>query len=234
MLIALPLVGMLMSQSRVPASAAQDTQETGRQWTRREVMCDLPFWMISIGVLAPSFIGTSVFFHQVHLAELKGWSTNLIASSFVIMSVTTVTLALVSGFLIDRFSARQILPVFLAPLALGCSVLSLAQASTTMYMFMLLLGCSYGISSSVFGAIWPEIYGTRHLGAVRSLVFAAMVCSSALGPGLTGWLIDHGVGFETQLLAMAIYCWFALLVMVNFEQLNFRVDPVNQARQCAT
>ena len=163
-----------------------------------------------------------MFFHQVHLAELKGWPSNLIASSFIIMSITTVSVALFSGWLIDRFSARQILPFFLAPLAVGCSVLALAEARSTMFLFMLLLGSSYGISSSVFGAIWPEIYGTRHLGAVRSLVVAAMVFASALGPGVTGWLIDRGVGFETQLLVMAIYCWIALSIMVPVSRLLHR------------
>lgn len=222
-LVALPLVRQTLSQARIPSRMTDSARsETGRQWTRGEVVADVPFWIVCTGVLAPSFIGTSVFFHQVHLADLKGWPSTLIASSFILMSVTTVSVALVSGLLIDRFSARQILPFFLAPLAVGCSVLSLAEASSTMFLFMMLLGCSYGISSSVFGAIWPEIYGTRHLGAVRSLVFAAMVFASALGPGLTGWLIDRGVGFETQLLAMAIYCWIALSIMVPVSRLLHR------------
>jgi cyanate permease len=82
-----------------------------------------------------------------------------------------------------------------------------------MMWFMMLLGCSYGVSGAVFGAIWPETYGTRHLGSIRAVVSAAMVFASALGPGLTGWLIDRGVGFEFQLQVMSVYCLLTMLVL---------------------
>ncbi len=71
---------------------------------------------------------------------------------------------------------------------------------------MLFMGISSGVTITVLGALWPEIYGIRHLGAVRSLVFAAMVFASALGPGVVGWLIDWSVAVITQIYVMAAYC----------------------------
>ncbi len=68
------------------------------------------------------------------------------------------------------------------------------------------MGINSGVMTTVMGALWPEIYGVRHLGAVRSLVFAAMVFASALGPGIVGWLIDWSVSIETQIYVMAAYC----------------------------
>ena len=210
---ALPLSHLLLSQPRVPSNRDYDNFESGRQWTRTEVLHDLPFWVVCTGVLAPSFIGTSVFFHQVHLADIKQWSETVIASSFAVMSITSVIVGLITGQVIDRFSARSILPFFLFPLSLGCAVLGLFQPALAMVVFMFLLGTSYGISSAVFGAIWPESYGTRHLGAIRAVVAAAMVFASAVGPGITGWLIDQGIGFDKQLLAMSGYCIFNMLVL---------------------
>ena len=211
--VALPLVRATLAVPRVPSATDTARSEAGRHWTRGEVVRDGAFWIVVAGVVAPSFIGTSVFFHQVHIGELKGWSGTLVAGSFAVLSVTTVVVALATGRLIDRFGARRLLPGFLLPLAAGCIVLAARDHAVTMPLFMFLLGLSYGMSSSVFGAIWPELYGTRHLGAVRSVVFAAMVFASALGPGLTGWLIDRGVGFETQLLAMSLWCAFALVAL---------------------
>ena len=210
---ALPLSYWCLHLPRTPSQKDRDNHERGKQWTRSEVFRDVPFWVVCTGVLAPSFIGTSVFFHQIHLSELKGWQPAVIASSFAVMSVASVSVGLVTGQLIDRFSARLVLPFFLFPLSLGCLVLSFAQHPFTMSIFMLLLGSSYGVSSSVFGAIWPEIYGTRHLGAVRSMVSAAMVFASALGPGLTGSLIDRQIDFELQLLVMSAYCFATMLVL---------------------
>ena len=66
---------------------------------------------------------------------------------------------------------------------------------------------------SLYRCLWPEIYGTKYLGSVRSTVMALLVFFSAIGPGLTGVLIDYGISFEIQLHAMAIYCFVASLLM---------------------
>ncbi len=225
--LAMPLAWLLLSVPRRPAGSQQPSLETGVQWTRRQAMSDYPFWIVCCGVLAPSFIGTSVFFHQVHLGAMKSIAPETIAVSFTIMSITTVTVGLISGHLVDRFSARRMLPFFLFPLSLGCLVLSYGQHSLTMVAFMFLLGMSYGVSNAVFGAIWPEVYGIRHLGSIRAVTTAAMVFASALGPGLTGWLIDIGISFERQLLVMSVYCLLSMLALfLAVRQLDLRLSPI--------
>lgn len=225
-LVAWPLSHILLGQARTPSSQDRDKFESGRQWTRSEVMRDIPFWVVCTGVLAPAFIGTSVFFHQVHLAQIKQWGPTVVAASFAVLSISSVTVGLITGQLIDRFSARSILPFFLFPLSLGCAVLALLDSAGAMPLFMGLLGISYGISSAVFGAIWPETYGTRHLGAIRAVVSAAMVMASALGPGVTGWLIDLGVGFESQLMGMSVYCVVMMLVLFPISRALIRRNRV--------
>ncbi len=61
--------------------------------------------------------------------------------------------------------------------------------------------------------MWPEVYGTDHLGAIRSVVVAAMVLSSALGPGVTGYLIDVGVDYSLQLASVGAYALAATFLM---------------------
>ena len=63
----LPLSFLSLAKPRTPSTQDLAITESGRQWTRSEVLKDAPFWAVCTGVLAPSFIGTSVFFHQVHL-----------------------------------------------------------------------------------------------------------------------------------------------------------------------
>ncbi len=222
--VALPLSYALLCTPRQPSRKDLDISEHGRQWTRAEALRDAPFWAVCTGVLAPSFIGTSVFFHQVHLGEIKNWSNSVVAGSFAVMAITSVILGLITGQLIDRFTARRMLPYFLFPLAIGCLLLGVAEEASVMAVFMFLLGSSYGVSQAVFGAVWPEVYGTRHLGAIRAVVSAAMVFASALGPGVTGWLIDQGIGFEFQLKVMAIYCLVTMLTLFRVsKQLDQRM-----------
>ncbi|MFT4726476.1 MAG: MFS family permease [Granulosicoccus sp.] len=213
--IALPAIYLLMKKERIPRGQIleHDESEKTKQWTHSEVLADPVFWILITGVVAPSFIGTSVFFHQTHISEIKGWSRELIAGSIALAAITTIVFSLLSGLLIDRFSARQLLPTFLLPLGIANLLLGWMGDPMAIIIYMLLHGISNGISNSLFGAIWPEVYGTRHLGAVRSIIMAAMVIASALGPGATGWLIDLGIGFEIQLVAMGLYCLITAVLM---------------------
>ncbi|UUP15579.1 MFS transporter [Nitratireductor thuwali] len=216
--LAMPLVASLFAQERRPR--ASDPLPRGgavRDWTRAEVLRDPFFYLLLLGIMAPAFIGTSIFFHQVYLVELRGWSLEVFAASFTFMAVSTVTFALICGHLIDKFSATALLPVFLLPMALACLVLGMLEAQWSIFVFMGLLGVSSGFSNTLMGALWPEVYGTRFLGAVRAMTVAVMVFASAMGPGLTGYLIDLGVSFPLQVLVMGFYCIAAsgLMLLVS-------------------
>lgn len=213
-LIALPLIVALLRVERDPQSElVSRAQAATRHWTRGEVLRDWRFYVIGLGVLAPPFIGTTIFFHQVYLTEIKAWPMHLFASGFALMSVTTIGFTLAAGWLVDRFTAVRLLPTFLLPLALACFAIAGLTEEWTIYLFMALLGVSYGFSSTIEGAMWPELYGTRHLGAIRSMIVAAMVLATAIGPGITGILIDFGIGLPVQFAAMGVYSLCAALSM---------------------
>lgn len=213
--VAMPSIVLLMRVEHRPnVDGHLKIANKTRDWTRGEVVRDGVFWILCLGILAPAFIGTSVFFHQVRIVESKGWSSNVFALSFLILSVTTVLFTLIAGQLVDRYHARRILPVFLLPLGVACLVLGLGRDPLAIHGFMFLLAISYGFSSAIFGTIWPETYGTAHLGSIRAVAVAAMVFASAIGPGVTGWCIDRGIGFDFQLLVMAGYCLFAAVAMI--------------------
>ncbi len=213
--VAMPAIALLLAKEREPLSDPPDPKAIAvRDWTRAEVLRDPAFWLLMTGTMAPGFIVTTVFFHQVYLVDLRGWSLTVFASSFAAMSAATVVFALIGGTLIDRFSAVRLLPASLLPLAAACFVLGLMTQQWSIFAFMVLVGMSNGIVGTILGALWPEIYGTRELGAIRSVVVALMVFSTAMGPGLTGALIDLGVSYPGQIVAMGLYCLAISSVML--------------------
>ncbi|MEM7612228.1 MAG: MFS transporter [Pseudomonadota bacterium] len=232
LLVGLPLAAWCYHKPRSP-NASHDSdpisQDVGRSWTRAQVLRDPIFWVLLCGVLAPAFIGTTIFYHQDYLAELQGWPPQLFAQSLMVMAVTTVVVALIIGTIIDRIGAVRILPVFLLPLASACFALSSAGSPATLFVTMFLLGVSYGVSSTLFGALWPEVYGTLHLGAVRSVIVSAMVFSTAAGPGITGTLIDAGISLPEQMLSLALYCLLAsaLMTLASFKLHVRKQQPAN-------
>ncbi|MEJ8476076.1 MFS transporter [Roseibium sp. H3510] len=214
LIFVLPTISWLLRQNRQPQNPDLGGRNAeGRQWTRGEVLRDPVFWAISCGTLAPPFILTAILFNQVYLVTLRGWTLELFAGAFVVMAMTSVISSLTCGALVDRFSARQLLPFLLLPLALACLVLAQIHAFPAVFAFMALLGISNGLNSTMSGALWAEIYGVRHIGAIRSIAVAMMVFASAAGPGLIGVLIDYRVPYDSQLVGMSVYCLLATAVL---------------------
>lgn len=215
LLFALPLVLKLWAVERAPQSSDPDlaSARLGPDKTVAQVAADPIFYALLVGVLAPPFIGTTIFFHQDYLIELRGYNPLAFAAAFPVMAVTTVCFSLLSGQLIDRFGAIRLLPFFLLPLTLACLAVGLLTPLWGIYAFMFLVGVSYGFTAPMVGALWPEVYGVRNLGSVRAIAVAAAVLATAIGPGLTGYLIDQGVSLPTQMLYMSVWCIGATLVL---------------------
>lgn len=230
LVLAFPVVVKLLSVERVPRTSDMPSGELriARDWSRVQVMRDPMLYLALGGALAPAFIGTTIFFHQGYLIALRHYDPLVFAATFPVMAVTTVVFGLYCGHLIDRFGALRLLPFFLSPLAVASVVLAVIAPLWGVYVFMLLLGVSSGFTSTILGALWPEMYGTANLGGIRAIIVSAMVLSTAVGPGLTGLLIDHGIALPTQLLWMAGWCViasFALgIVSRNVRRRNALAD----------
>ena len=70
LLIGLPFTFWAYHEPRIPHAQHMEKSEElkrVRSWTRKEVLRDPIFWVLLIGVLAPPFIGTTIFFHQNYL-----------------------------------------------------------------------------------------------------------------------------------------------------------------------
>lgn len=214
-LVAYPVLTRLLKVERIPdpAERSRSRLHTARDWTRGEVLRDPVLYLLLAGTLAPPFIGTVIFFHQGYLVELRGYDPLAFAAAFPVMAVTTVAFGLVCGHLVDRLGALRLLPFFLAPLAVASATVGLVDPVWGIYLFMFLLGISNGFTQTLLGALWPEVYGVANLGGIRAIIVSAMVLSTALGPGLTGALIDLGVALPTQMVWMAGWCVLASFVM---------------------
>ena len=215
----LPLAMVLLAthgrrHSDLMAKTVDDGADGGlRQWTRGEVMRDPTFLWSLTAVLAPSFIVTGILFHQVHLTETKGWDLSVFATGYVGYAACQIAVALITGPAIDRIGARRVARVYLAPLVLGLVLLGLSNTVWAGLFFLAMCGATSGASSTLLGTLWAEIYGVRHLGAIRALVTACSVVSSALSPALMGWGLDGGISIEAIALACAVYVVFGIGVL---------------------
>lgn len=185
-------------------TAAARGQAQG-DWTRRQVLRDPLFFVLLPATLTPPLINTGVFFHQVPLIEAKGWTLSIFAAAFATYAVSTVAGTLVGGRLVDRASASAVLRFALLPLAAGLLFMAMTDVPAIAHVYMVLAGVSAGIYYTLSTALWAEIYGVTHLGAIRALTAAAMVLSTALSPPVLGWLIDAGISIDAILVGCAAW-----------------------------
>ncbi|WP_046112764.1 MFS transporter [Aquincola tertiaricarbonis] len=203
-----PLATWLAARERQPRAAdVAAARRAAPDRTRAEALRTPLFWLALLGVVPPAFIAGLVFFHQTHLAEVRGWSLQAMAASLSLLAVVTVTSSLITGPRIDRGTAAQWLPVYLLPLGAGCLVLGLVPAAWAVPVFMVLFGITDGIALTLMGALWPELFGVRHVGAIRAVVVSVLVTASAAGPGLGGVLIDAGVPFPAVVASLSGLCF---------------------------
>jgi MFS family permease len=110
-----------------------------------------------------------------------------------------------AGLLVDRFGAVRLVPLMCLPFGLGLLLLSYSDATAAAVLFMVLMGITIGIYATLSSPFFSELYGTLHLGAIKSMTTAAMVFSSALAPVLMGRMIDLDVSMEAMALVSAAY-----------------------------
>ena len=90
------------------------------------------------------------------------------------------------------------------PLAAALAALSVSDAPLGAAAFMALAGITAGMSAVMVAAVWAELYGTRHLGAIRAMSVSMIALSTALSPGLFGWLLDRGGSFDGIAIGSAV------------------------------
>ena len=203
-----PVIYLLLKQERTPQSSSAEDHVAGmdgHHWTRVEVLRSPLFWMVVPVLIGPPAFGTAFFFLQVHLAEVKGWSHLDLVQLFPVYTGMSIFAMIASGFAIDRFGTGRMMSVYTLPLSIGFAIFS---QSTT------LLGGAFGIAffamtsgmqATLPAAFWAEFFGTRHLGSIKAMATAIMVFGSAIGPGLSGLIIDFGVDYARQMLWVSGY-----------------------------
>ncbi len=218
-LLGIPALMRLLRQERTPQSLARQASATGmqgRHWTRRDTVMNPLFWFMFPALLGPSAFITAFFFHQVYLAQVKGWLHIQLVALFPLFTGVSILAMFASGWALDKWGTARMMPFFQLPLAVGFTVFSMAQTLSGAALGLSCLALSVGANSTLPAAFWAEFYGTRHIGAIKAMAAAVMVLGSAIGPGLTGRLIDMGVPLNTQFQWIAVFFVLAsVLVLVG-------------------
>ena len=166
-------------------------------------------------MLAMPWVATGVFVYQSFITESKMWSIYTIPKAFMVYSITSIITLFFSGFLVDKFTSRKLIPIMNIPLLISMFVLFYYQQEISAFIFLGLVGISNGLANVLGSSTWAEIYGVRYIGSIKALTTALMVFSTAFGTAFFGYLIDNSYTIETILMTCVIYITISLAILLS-------------------
>ena len=211
-----PLIWILLQNERTPQSIAEEVISfglLGKSWSRKEVLTHPLFWLMLPAIIGPSACSTSFFFQQVYFADVKGWTHLQLVALFPLYTLVAIAFNLISGWALDKFGLDRILPFYQIPMVFAFILFYFVSTQMGLAVGLCFLAISAGANSTLPTAFWAEYYGTQFLGTIKALGTAIMVLGSAIGPGMTGLLIDWGFGIEKQYFIFGLYFIFSTLLM---------------------
>ena len=194
-----------------------------KSWRRVEVIKDFRFYIVSLNMLAMPWVATGVFVYQSFITESKMWSIYTIPKAFMVYSITSIITLFFSGFLVDKFTSRKLIPLMNIPLLFAMLVLFYNEQEISAFIFLGLIGVSNGLANVLGSSTWAEIYGVKYIGSIKALTTALMVFSTAFGTAVFGVLIDSGYDIKNIALIAGIYIIVSLALLVSIRS---TLEPV--------
>jgi MFS family permease len=226
-IILLPGVWLLLknfdrSKIREPLSASPIIRKhrapIEKSWSQKEILRDRNFYTFAPTVFIVGFTLTALFFFQTHIATAKGWTFEWMALSISAYAVASFSFSIITGMLIDRFSARTIFPFLLLPLVSGLIILNIFQHPFAAMAFWFLTGITAGANSTTGNALYAETYGVNNLGSIRSMFTFVMISSTAAGPVIYSLVLENGFHYsQMHMMIVAIITLNILFVIWRFQ-----------------
>ena len=217
------LVGRYDNFQRGDTVAEEQAQTAPEQaglasWTRGEVLRDRRFQLLMPVFVFLPFVFTGLVFNQSVIAELRGYSAELMAIGLSTYGASRVVFLLGAGGLSDKYGPANLLPLAYGPLLVGLVCLLFIKGTWAVPIFFALGGMTAGVESVLMPALWAERYGPRFLGSIKSTVRLLVVLASAAAPIVFSY--GFRLGLETWLGVLVVY---GVLCLVSLW-LERRVD----------
>lgn len=183
--------------NRIPVSEAS--------WTLKEAMATRAFWFMLFCMVVAAMVNTGITFHIVSIMGSKGHSSAFAAMVLSITALIQFPLTFVAGYVVDRVKVSYVKAASFVVLLAAMTMLLASESRYALILFALVHGVFTVFDTVSTGVLWPNYFGRKNLGSIRSIAMTAMVIGSALGPLPFGYAYDIFQGYTEILLFMMVF-----------------------------
>ncbi len=177
------------------ASARSARLATTVDWTSGQAIRTPAFWMILGGLAVSGLALNGTLVHRVAFWGDEGMSPALVALGIAMDPFTVIFSALAFGAIAERVKMSHLGLVGGGGWALSMLPMIFATSHAGSILgHSIAWGLAAGAYITVSNLIWPNYFGTKHLGKIRGISFPVAIGASGLGAPLFGYLLDAGLG----------------------------------------
>ena len=159
-------------------------------WSLKDVVRIRTFWaLVTVHGLRMLSASTMMVFRIPFFID-HGVSSKLVAWAISIEAVIASFASILAGRAVDRFNSQMV--VVFALLVFIATFIVTINFTTTLHVF--LATALYGISASAYvvaqNALWPDYFGSAHIGSIRGFSLLTTLLFSVVGAPLSGAVKD--------------------------------------------
>ena len=167
--------------------------------TLREAMNTPIFWVFMFAKFLPSAWGTGLVLHQISLFDGLGYTPAIATQTFAWIALCSAMFSILAGILIDKISPKYVVALQLLAFLVMVSFGTMMTQTWMLIIYAIGFGFVLGAGGVFDGAVYPNLYGRLHQGAIRGFTSTVAVIGSAVGPILFGISFDSWGGYATVL-----------------------------------
>jgi len=188
-----------------------------KQFTLAEARKTPGFWLFSIPLAIYALYITGFTFHLVSIFENAGMNKEKALAVFIPVSVISVSVSLVGGYISDKIRLKILLIILLVGQVFALLSLAFLDDGIFYYGYILGNGIVSGLYNVLMAVTWPRFYGRENLGKITGFVMAIIVFASALGPTLFSLS-------ATKLGSYSIAIFGLTAIVIVFTILSFKAN----------
>ncbi len=169
----------------------------------RQAMRTSAFWIISVGLVTPAMLITSLFFFQVSIFETHGLSRGLAASMFGVSAFFMAIAMPVIGWILDHSNPKYIFSAALVLLSVSLAGITFVTDTTTAIAYAMVFGINTAANLTFFGYLWARYFGRKYLGSIQGVGQTIGVIGASIGPLPLGIAFDYFGTYDGALRLLA-------------------------------